>query len=948
MSYHDSKIKLLFLNDVLLGHIGRCEGVDYASDIDFRRMKSDQLTKSERAELLRCHPMIAARIHYLSQEAFWKHILNGRDRPFGHILDFWRRVEFQARGSPHSHNLLCIKRYNTGLKENELSEFREKTNPDEYLRSLMLEIENKYALRRGNIASSESANDIMKTTYSPETKASMDKIRENISETLEHNFLLRDSLEKSVNKYNRKLDEVTLSKYMKDVYMVREHDIMKDTVTSKNPFLRQLATNEMSRIATAALEDRHPLDFSDIGESRELWNKEKDANFNVNRKTYFKDASHPCRMRMTSGDYSYRATTSDESNGSDIQIACRRLKLANQMHVCVDSCYKFCKKNKKLCRYGFTRTILLSNDKFAIIHEDRDHQGRVRVTIHPIRNNVNLNNTCRSPVIQMALRSNHDIKYLSSTHGAVEYVCKYCAKVEAPDSKQMIRAVSSRLRSIEQRQSFPVTITQRLSTAANAVVSSRQIGAIEACYIIADMDLVQSSRTVINVNTLPITCQTTAPVITNRLELQNIQNEDSVIREGLSNNGLHRHAYAKLHQHQRSLSPDNNSSPLFTFYEFMSTFRVTSDTGKLKKPKKVYPFVIDSNGFIINAETFVFERMKYTALRKRPVLNICPYIPIDMKKPSSAYSILLLYSDWGSKGEVGILNDMPDPQSRLQEIFSTLPDYVQKSIKVIQSSEERLADTGNPDEQPTGNIDADEAQREFTEHLHDFDGISMEDINNPYRNVEQKPLGDQIIKPVTYNCSHSTMSYLYNFVDSLKSDWKNTPALDHCLTETEIAAGVRVAVSDHEAKEELLHTKYLSRFSALQMKAFSTFRDAVANVSSEQVVMVLSGEGGTGKSDVINAISIQTSLIVGKVNGRRGACIRMAPTGSAAFNIHGSTWQSCLEKGRDGYQSIKDVNINHQLSLERAFGGTIVVIIDEISMLSAENLIEISERYVII
>jgi acyl-CoA hydrolase len=55
-----------------------------------------------------------------------------------------------------------------------------------------------------------------------------------------------------------------------------------------------------------------------------------------------------------------------------------------------------------------------------------------------------------------------------------------------------------------------------------------------------------------------------------------------------------------------------------------------------------------------------------------------------------------------------------------------------------------------------------------------------------------------------------------------------------------------------------------------------------------------------------------------------------------------------LEKGRDGYQSIKDVNINHQLSLERAFGGTMVVIIDEIIMLSAENLIEISERYVII
>ena len=46
MSYHDIKIKLLFLNDVLLGHIGRCEGVDYASDIDFRRMIQSQKEQS--------------------------------------------------------------------------------------------------------------------------------------------------------------------------------------------------------------------------------------------------------------------------------------------------------------------------------------------------------------------------------------------------------------------------------------------------------------------------------------------------------------------------------------------------------------------------------------------------------------------------------------------------------------------------------------------------------------------------------------------------------------------------------------------------------------------------------------------------------------------------------------------------------------------------------------
>ena len=64
-----------------------------------------------------------------------------------------------------------------------------------------------------------------------------------------------------------------------------------------------------------------------------------------------------------------------------------------------------------------------------------DHRGRKRTNVEPPRNNANLNNTCVSPVIQLALRGNHDTKYLSSTHGAVEYVCKYCSKMEAPDSK---------------------------------------------------------------------------------------------------------------------------------------------------------------------------------------------------------------------------------------------------------------------------------------------------------------------------------------------------------------------------------------------------------------------------------------------------------------------------------------------------------------------------------
>ena len=131
------------------------------------------------------------------------------------------------------------------------------------------------------------------------------------------------------------------------------------------------------------------------------------------------------------------------------------------------------------------------------------------------------------------------------------------------------------------------------------------------------------------------------------------------------------------------------------------------------------------------------------------------------------------------------------------------------------------------------------------------------------------------------------------------------------------------------------------------MAVFTTFRDAVANRASKQVVMVLTGEGGTGKSDVIHAIRLQTQLIVGKVAGYRGACVNMAPTGAAAFNIHGNTWQSCLKKGYQAYTGKTSISSQDQHSLEQAYCGTRVIVLDEFSLLGFESLVEISERYAV-
>jgi len=90
----------------------------FNSTITDRRREADTLTKSERAQLVRQYPAISARIFHLHQDALFQHIFKGEDAPLGKLLDFWRRVEFQARGTAHSHNLICTEK--NGILESDI------------------------------------------------------------------------------------------------------------------------------------------------------------------------------------------------------------------------------------------------------------------------------------------------------------------------------------------------------------------------------------------------------------------------------------------------------------------------------------------------------------------------------------------------------------------------------------------------------------------------------------------------------------------------------------------------------------------------------------------------------------------------------------------------------------------------------------------------------------
>lgn len=75
-----------------------------------------------------------------------------------------------------------------------------------------------------------------------------------------------------------------------------------------------------------------------------------------------------------------------------------------------------------------------------------------------------------------------------------------------------------------------------------------------------------------------------------------------------------------------------------------------------------------------------------------------------------------------------------------------------------------------------------------------------------------------------------------------------------------------------------------------QLDAFETAVEYISGDNGKQLLMFVSGEGGTGKSYLISLILEYTRLTYGKQKGIYGSAIAIAPTGAAASVIRGFTW----------------------------------------------------------
>ena len=83
--------------------LSKCKGQNLSEE------QASELSPSEKRALMTTNPVVTARhvahrFQCLSQE-----VIKGTGQPIGEVLDFFWRIEFQLRGSPHVHSMWWIK-----------------------------------------------------------------------------------------------------------------------------------------------------------------------------------------------------------------------------------------------------------------------------------------------------------------------------------------------------------------------------------------------------------------------------------------------------------------------------------------------------------------------------------------------------------------------------------------------------------------------------------------------------------------------------------------------------------------------------------------------------------------------------------------------------------------------------------------------------------------------
>jgi hypothetical protein len=708
----------------------------------------------------------------------------------------------------------------------------------------------------------------------------------------------------------------------------------------------------------------------------DLLEDEKSEIFNT-AKDHFNDNCDPRRERFC-------VRTFSDINKRKKQY--RNIQLACNMHRCTFTCWKY-DKTRKRCRFCFPRDIVIASrsnnhvrntDKVrrkAFIQHGRDRKLRPKTTVLPESNNVNFNPHIASELYICAQGCNTDAQYIANKRGAAEYTTSYTMKAEAPDSDAMLKFLA-KFCDMKQSKDEPIKTQEWYKIVCNALLSSSPVSTTHALWVLLGFPFVMKSRTVTSINTLP-KAKINGVILCDPSTLQNMSSSDSVICKGPNTQLGRRLSYEALVKYMFLTFNECH----VTYFTFLTCFRceilneskhvLIKELSESLKPEKssciIIPTADTKRGFRV--QHYIYKYYKTPI-----IIHLSPYFRLNAEDEHYAFSTLLLHMVWGTSSEnVGeqYLLRIPDCDDcnssavkKLQYVMNcndpkyTFPDYFKGMTESIQHSQDMLDEvhinnTSNEydednEEQYCRSVVSDDSNNSNEDpDLCDFICTDSEFIESSELRNAPCYSSELHIHQIQ---SLESKRLLKQFVSNIQKSFLESYRLENCIGNT----CNMVPYTGHQyivqyPNHMQLKTEYEIGYNSCSNKqklCLDRIKHALTSCKStaprEQLIMFISGPGGTGKSYIIKLTQILAKLEVGKTKGIYGPFLTLALTGSAANNIGGFTVQSAFNMGRTKVIKIKPTD-DVSKTVGGKLDGTEILLIDEVSLFCLDMLTKLHE-----
>lgn len=513
-------------------------------------------------------------------------------------------------------------------------------------------------------------------------------------------------------------------------------------------------------------------------------------------------------------------------------------------------------------------------------------------------------------VLMKCWEANLDVQFVLDPYACASYIVSYISKGQ--------RGMSNLLYQACQEAKFKdCDIRQQVRRVGNQFLTHVEIGAQEAAYILLQMPLRRSSRSVVFVDTN--TTEERVVLIKPMTTLQDMAKNSTNIE---SDNCLKRYI-------RRPMILNN-----YCFADFVSWFDIIKSENPNKKknvlnsdtelPELEYEDNADDVPDVLNEErvdsvectigndngpcnqdsekTDVFHFHDGTIIRKRKVQKVLRYCKFNKEHDRENYfrELLMLFTSWRNESVdfLGTFNTYEERYNYIKDHVDAKQKQYVKSNKVFEAVQEIQENSLENDEMDVCNEVAQQVQ-----HQEELDVIEGR---------KEDPLFG------CFNPGLVDSSCSYDLGDDFGISRKQVGDDDKLPDEIDNQSFCEmICALNFKQKEIFYHILHLSKTS---VDPFYTF---------------LSGGAGVGKSVLVKAIFQALIKFYGHIFGEcpdDKKVMLCAPTGKAAHNIGGNTIHSvfCIPVGR-GLQ-YKPLDMQQLTSLQTKYHALKVLIIDEISM----------------